>query len=111
MDRMSLYLQQKTIEDQILDNYILLKEVILGERRLVLSRKKKNRELPVNKCISCGAEFKSKDYYGRTKYCGNRQDRTGCITKYFEILGSQIGKRNQLLKKYNQLKTIWEQEE
>ena len=106
---MNLYQQQKTIEDQVLDNYVLLKEVILGEKRLIVPPKPKIQEVLEEKCRMCKETFQPRSI--GALYCGNRQTREGCAYKRAVEVGVMAGKRTQLIKKYNQLKTIWEQEE
>lgn len=105
---MNLYVQQKTIEEQILDNYVYLRDVILGNRRLLVYKKVK-KELLNKKCEMCFEEFKPRS--SGVRYCGNRKNKTGCTSIMASEAGKIGGRRAQQIAKYKKLKKIWEQEE
>ena len=105
---MSLYIQQNTIEDQILSNYVYLRDVILGDKRLCVNKRIK-KELALKSCKMCGIEFKPRSY--GAVCCGDRSKKVGCAYKMSVLAGVKAGRITQLKNKYNRLKQIWEQED
>lgn len=83
---MSLYIQQKTTEDQILENYVTLWRYIIGDKKFRVDSKPRackpldQKQLWRKELRTC-AECKKVKFYPRhapQKYCGNRIERTGC---------------------------------
>lgn len=87
---MSLYSQQNTNEDQVLDNYIALWRQVIGDKRLIVVKANKPKAAIADwhwrERLKTCARCKKVKFYPTWRYkiyCGSKLGKTGCAYRQY----------------------------